>query len=300
MVKYGLADPVWQPVPQLDLAVAARLPRHPLRGADHDGQPPDRLGLADHLDRRRPDHRRVVHSRPAARLHRRHQAQHLGRLAHHRRGLDDRRRAAELRHRVPVHRGLRHQARVAPSGGLGLVQGRDHARDRLLPLPDGPDGALHAGQHARGHLRRLRPHGPGAGPIRAAPPAQVHPAHLADPPDHDHGAVDPQHPHRFDLHRGDLRPARARQLLHHRQPAPGLPPDHGAGADRGCLVGRLLHPQSDIAYALVDPRVRSRACRDDRRPVPAGPTRQAEPAAASGTPPGTATAATAWPWSPAA
>ena len=80
------------------------------------------------------------------------------------------------------------------------------------------------------------------GPVRAAHPVQVHPAHLADPPDHDHGAVDPEHPYGLDLHRGHLRPARARQLLHHCQPAPGLPLDHGAGTHRRRLVGRLLHP----------------------------------------------------------
>ena len=62
------------------------------------------------------------------RLHRRPQAQHLDRLADHRRGLDDRRGAAQLRHRVPFHRGFRHKARLAPRRGLGLVEGRHHAR----------------------------------------------------------------------------------------------------------------------------------------------------------------------------
>ena len=103
---------------------------------------------------------------PAARLHRRHQAQHLGRFPDHRRGLDDRRRAAQLRHRVPLDRGFRHKARLATRRRLGIVEGRDLARHRVLALPHGPDGALHAGEHARGHLRRLRPHGPGA---RACP-----------------------------------------------------------------------------------------------------------------------------------
>ncbi len=110
-----------------------------------------------------------------------------------------------------------------PVGGWGSVKDVVMPVHRLLALPDGPHGALHAGQHARGDLRRLCAHGPRPGPIRATPAAQVHPAHVAHPAHHHHGAVDPQHPHGLDLHRGDLRPARAGQLLHHRQPAPGLP-----------------------------------------------------------------------------
>ena len=119
MVKYGLAEPIWrqylnwiwqllhgylgipfeEPTMTVNHLIASAWPITLIVGG---------LTIFVSFTRRHP-----------AGLHRRPPPQHLGRPLDHRRRFDHRCRAAQLRHRFPPDRGVRHQARVVPRRRLG-------------------------------------------------------------------------------------------------------------------------------------------------------------------------------------
>ena len=109
----------------------------------------------------------VLRLRHRDRVHRRAQAQHLDRLGAHRRRLDHRGRAAQLRDRIPADTRSSPVNWAGSRAEAGASPGRDPSRHRVLALPDGADGALYAGQHSRSHQLRLRPDGPRARPVRS-------------------------------------------------------------------------------------------------------------------------------------
>ena len=132
----------------------------------------------------------------------------------------------------------------------------------LLPViayalaPHGEHRALHPGEHPGGDARRVRDHGPRPRLARVAGAAALRFAHRLDSPDHDSRTEYPGHPDRLDS--SSNRSSRSRDWRNYFTTASQERdyPTIMALALLTCVLWGTLYLLSDVAYTIVDPRVR--------------------------------------------